>query len=72
MDSQVTRLLTNTEHDFHMMGRQLQLSQITRELIAELQRLRHDLPQEVINDHTELILYRVSVCVAARSDFITH
>ena len=42
------------------------------ELTVELERLKHDLSQEVINGHIESMPCRVSACIAARADIISY
>lgn len=64
--------LSPIEHVWDTLGRQLQPSQNTGELTAQLQRLWHDLPQGTIGDLIDSMPNRVSACIAARGGFTTY
>ncbi|GFW49907.1 transposable element Tcb2 transposase [Trichonephila clavipes] len=64
--------LSPIEHVWNALGRQLQPSQDTGELTAQMQRLWQDLPQGVISDLIESMPRRISACIAARGGFTTY
>ncbi|GFS56330.1 transposable element Tcb1 transposase [Trichonephila clavipes] len=64
--------LSPIEHVWNALGRQLQPSRDTGELIAQMQRLWQDLPQGVISDLIESMPRRISACIAARGGFTTY
>ena len=54
------------------LGHDGKASQNIGELAAKLQRLRHNLSQEVINDHTDSMPSHVLACTATRGCYITY
>ncbi|GBO17618.1 hypothetical protein AVEN_140610-1 [Araneus ventricosus] len=64
--------LSPIKHVWDVLGRQLQPSRNTGELTSQLQRLWHDLPQEVIGDLIDSMPCRVSACIGNRGGFTTY
>ncbi|GFY26828.1 transposable element Tcb2 transposase [Trichonephila clavipes] len=64
--------LSLIEHVWDALGRQLQPSQDTGELTAQMQRLWQDLPLWVISDLIESMPRLISDCIAARGGFTTY
>ncbi|GFV18081.1 DDE_3 domain-containing protein [Trichonephila clavipes] len=64
--------LSLADHNWDVLGRQLQPSRSTDELISQLQRLWHDLSLEIIGDLIKSMPRRISAFITARGGFTTY